>query len=251
MNAVGAKLLEAVANIMRLVPSVLLIALFALLPATPGRAFSDAELIDGFMRTVFGSEYPSWGRQAGIVKKYTQPVHVYVDDRSAGRRGPEVEAFIRTLPGLIRGLRMSVVSDPADADYRVFVIDRADYRRVVSREVYGLTASTYAPGKCLVRVVSSSAGISRSDAVIVANEGEFLFHRCMVEEILQGLGPANDDDTLAESVFNDRSTHATFTSFDRHILSMLYHPLVRAGMNERRAREVLPVVAAEIQARLR
>ena len=233
------------------IPASLLLVLLLCLPMSPARAFTDDALIDGFMRTVFGSEYPSWGRQAGIVKKYMKPVHVYVDDRSAGRRGPEVEAFIRTLPGLIRGLRISVVSDPAAANYRVFVIDRADYRRVVSREVYGLTASTYAPGKCLVRVVSSSAGISRSDAVVVASEGEFLFHRCMVEEILQGLGPVNDDDTLSESVFNDRSTHATFTSFDRHILSMLYHPLVRAGMDERRAREVLPVVAAEIRARLR
>jgi hypothetical protein len=235
---------------MRLAQSVLIAAFIALLPATPGRAFSDAELIDGFMRTVFGSEHPSWGLQSGIVKKYTKPVHVYVDDRSASGRGPEVAAFVRSLPRLIRGLRVRLVANPKDANYRVFVIDRADYRRIVSREVYGLTASTYAPGKCLVRLVSSSSGISRSDAVIVADEGDFLFQRCMVEEVLQGLGPANDDDTLGKSVFNDRSQHAEFTSFDRHILNMLYHPLVRAGMNRREAREVLPLVAAEINARL-
>jgi hypothetical protein len=235
---------------MRFARSVLIAALIVLLPATPGRAFSDAELIDGFMRTVFGSEYPSWGLQSGIVKKYTRPVHVYVDDRSATGRGPEVAAFVRSLPGLIRGLRVRLVADPRQANYRIFVIDRADYRRIVSREVYGLTASTYAPGKCLVRIVSSSAGISRSDAVIVADEGDFLFRRCMVEEVLQGLGPANDDDTLSESVFNDRSQHAEFTSFDRRILSMLYHPLVRAGMNRREAQQILPLVAAEISARL-
>ena len=104
----------------------------------------------------------------------------------------------------------------------------------MAREVYGRPTSTFAPGKCLVRVVSTSAGISRSDAVIVADEGEFLFHRCMVEEILQGLGPVNDDRSLGESVFNDMSRHATFTDFDRHILNMLYHPADRAGDDQAR-----------------
>ena len=87
--------------------------------------------------------------------------------------------------------------------------------------------------------------------MIVADEGDFLFHRCMVEEILQGLGPVNDDRSLDESVFNDRSRHATFTGFDRHILNMLYHPLIEPGMTKLEVARVLPTVAAEVQARLR
>jgi hypothetical protein len=236
---------------MRLVPTSLLAALLLVVSAMPGRAFSDAELIDGFMRTVFGSEYPTWGWQAAIVKKFAKPARVYVDDRSASRRGGEVVAFLRTLPRLIDGIKVFVVADPAAANYRIFVLDRADYRQVVSREVYGRTRSTYAPGKCLVRVVASQSGISRSDAAIVADEGEFLFRRCLVEEVLQGLGPVNDDVTLSKSVFNDRSPHATFTSFDRHILNMLYHPLVRPGMSKDQVRQVLPAVAADVRARLR
>jgi hypothetical protein len=236
---------------MRLGPTILFAALLSVLSATPGRAFNDGELIDGFMRTVFGSEYPTWGSQASMVKKFTGPVRVYIDDRSSARRGGEVAAFVRTLPRLIAGVRVFVVSDPSAANYRIFVLDRADYRLVVSREVYGRTTSTYAPGKCLVRVVSSSSGISRSDAAIVADEGEFLFRRCLVEELLQGLGPVNDDPTLAESVFNDRSEHSSFTSFDRHILNMLYHPLVRPGMSKDQVRRVLPAVAADVRARLR
>ena len=73
----------------------------------------------------------------------------------------------------------------------------------------------------------------------------------MVEEVLQGLGPVNDDPTLKQSVFNDRSRHATFTNFDRHILNMLYHPLIRPGMSKEEASVVLPRVAAEVRARLR
>lgn len=221
------------------------------LAAAPAQAFSDAALLDGFARTVFGSEYLSQNAQARRVKKFTTPIQVYIDDRSSTGRGGEVADFVRSLPSLIQGIEVSFVSKPAAANYRVYVLNRSDYRRVVSREVYGRNGSTYAPGRCLVRVVSSRTGIVRSDAAIVADEGDFLFKRCMVEEVLQGLGPVNDDVTLVESVFNDRSRHATFTSFDRHILNMLYHPLIRPGMSEGEAEQVLPQVMAEVRARLR
>jgi hypothetical protein len=72
----------------------------------------------------------------------------------------------------------------------------------------------------------------------------------MVEEVLQGLGPVNDNRSLDESVFNDRSRHSSFTSFDRHILNMLYDPRVEPGMTKMEVSRVLPEVAAEVQARL-
>jgi Protein of unknown function (DUF2927) len=239
------------ASTMRPLPLRLAVALLLCLVATPGLAFSNAELIDGFQRTVFGSEYPSAGWQSNIVKKFVKPVRVYVDDRSGMGRGAEVANFVRSLPNLIGGLDVRVVAAPAAANFRVFVVDRSDYRTIVAREVYGRPTSTFAPGKCLVRVVSTSSGIIRSDAVIVADEGDFLFRRCTVEEVLQGLGPVNDDRTLSQSVFNDRSPHSTFTSFDRHLVNMLYDPRVRPGMSEADVGRVLPAVAATVSARLR
>ena len=152
------------------------------------------------------------------------------------------------LPQLIAGLEVQIVGDPGAANYRVFVLDRAEYREVITSEVYERPTSTFAPGRCLVRVVSSMSGISRSDAVIVADEGDFLFRRCMVEEILQGLGPVNDDRSLIESVFNDQSLYSEFTLFDRHILNMLYDPRIEPGMTKLEAGRVLPDVAADIRA---
>ena len=236
---------------MRLASFSLIGALLVFGSATPGRAFTDAELIHGFNRTVFGSEYQRFGWQSRMVKKFTKPVRLFVDDRSAAYRRGEVEKFVRKLPNLIAGLAVDIVGSAEEANFRVFVIDREAYRQVVSREVYGQASSSSKPGKCLVRVVSTRSGITRSDAVIVADESDFLLHRCMVEEILQGLGPVNDDATLEESVFNDRSRHSSFTSFDRHILNMLYHPLIEPGMTRREAARVLPGVTADVQSRLR
>ncbi|HWT30011.1 MAG TPA: DUF2927 domain-containing protein [Propylenella sp.] len=226
-----------------------MLALSLAAPATPGHAVNDAALIDGFARTIFGSEFPTFGGQAHRVKKFTRPVRFYIDDRSRDRRGGQVLAFIRSLPRQISGLQASVVSDPRQANFRVFVIDRIDYRRIVMKEVYGGLSSGFAPGKCLVRVTSGRNGIERSDAVIVADEGDFLFKRCLVEEILQGLGPINDDVDLPESVFNDTSRHSSFTHFDRMLLNMLYHPRIRHGMRKDAAEALLPTVLADIRRR--
>ena len=248
MKGAGGDSADMMAAIVRL--SLKFIVALLLAVPSPARAFTDFELIDGFERTVFGSEYQSLGWQSFLVKKFAGPVRVFVDDRSASRRGPEIAAFIRTLPAEVAGLDIDIVESAAEANYRIFVVDRIAYHDVVAGEVYGRPSSSFTPGRCLVRVVSTSAGISRSDAVIVADEGDFLFHRCMVEETLQGLGPVNDDRSLDDSVFNDRSSHATFTDFDRRILNMLYHPLVEPGMTKLEARQVLPAVAADVQARL-
>lgn len=231
---------------MRLASLRLLVALLLAAAATPSHAFTQGELLNGFNHTVFGSEYLNWNWQSRLVKKFTGPVRFFIDDRSAGGRRDAVRAFLKTLPRAIAGLQATVVDDPREANFRVFIIDRADYRRVVTGEVYGRASSSFAPGKCLVRVLSGASGITRSDAVIVADEGEFLFRRCMVEEILQGLGPVNDHPSLSESVFNDRSPHATFTPFDRMLLNMLYHPAIRAGMTKVETARVLPRVLAEL-----
>ncbi len=93
-------------------------------------------------------------------------------------------------------------------------------------------------------------GIKRSAAVIVSDEGEFLFHRCLVEEVLQGLGPMNDDDTLIHSVFNDRSHHSRFTAFDQILLNMLYDPRIKPGMSTTQLQNILPLVARDARRRV-
>ncbi len=107
------------------------------------------------------------------------------------------------------------------------------------------------PGRCLVRVVSGRKGIKRSAAVIVSDEGEFLFKRCLVEELLQGLGPMNDDEQLTHSVFNDSSRHSRFTVFDQIILNMLYDPRIKPGMSMQQTRPILPLVARDARRRVR
>jgi hypothetical protein len=212
--------------------------------------YSDEDLIRGFNATVFGAEYSSWGWHTRIVKKFVKPVRIYIDNRATRDRRRAVAKFVRTLPRIIKGIDIAIVNDPAKANYIVYVVDRAAYKNVVRNEIYK-RRSMSVPGRCLVRVVSAPSGIRRSDAVIVSDEGEFLFKRCLVEEILQGLGPVNDNPSLKHSVFNDTSQHIRFTRHDRYILNMLYDKRVRSGMNQREVSEVLPAVLRDARKRVR
>ena len=215
--------------------------------AQPWR-YSDDEVSLGFNATVFGAEHGST-RNAFIVKKYTDPVRVRVVDHGSAPRAKAVAAFVGSLPRLVKGLDIRIAKPGEPANFTVHVVDKADYADTVRREVLK-TTSGRVPGRCLVKVDLGRTGIRSSTAVIVSDQGDSLFKRCMVEEILQGLGPMNDDNRLIWSVFNDRSKHAGFTVYDRAILNVLYDPRVEFGMTAREARAVLPDVLASVKRRI-
>jgi len=102
----------------------------------------------------------------------------------------------------------------------------------------------------MVRSVFSRGRISKSDALIVIDEGKELFSRCMTEEILQGLGPLKDDPSLKHSMFNDTSKFTSFRRFDRLLLNILYDKRIRPGASQSRVQNILPVVTRSVQKRI-
>ncbi|WP_319483958.1 DUF2927 domain-containing protein [uncultured Cohaesibacter sp.] len=208
---------------------VLLLA-FIVQPASAAR-LDDDEVANGFYKTVFGAEIEalSWGTQSKRVKKYVTPVKVWIENRARRNRLKTVRSFVESLPASIPGLQVRMANNSKDANFHIYVVDRDDYVRTVQEEVYN-DQTMDVPGQCIVRVLSRRSGILRSDAVIVSDQGHSIFRRCMVEEILQGLGPVNDDKSLVHSVFNDETTFDYFTQFDRLILNMLYSPDLKPGM---------------------
>jgi hypothetical protein len=213
----------------------------AVAPAAPPSVDS-AALARGFFLTVFGLEYGGHV-DAQRVKRWTGEVRFHVTDLSGAAREAPARAFLRSLPERIGNFRGRVVETPADANFEVFLVRSADFGAVVAAE---LRADAIAMGaRCLVGVTTRNGRIERSTAVIVADD-DYLFNRCLVEEVLQGLGPMNDDSRLAASVFNDTSRHTTFTDFDRALMNVLYHPLIRPGMTGSEVQRTLPAVMRDL-----
>lgn len=234
---------------LRILPALLLVFLSASPSVAAADTFSTEELMEGFQKTVFGLEYRVWGWRPYIVKKFTVPVRFYVHNLAKKNRTPTVHSFVHSIGRKIHGLTTDLASSAESANFQVYVVDRAQYEDVVRRDVYR-DARAKVPGRCLVRVISGKWGIKRSAAVIVSDEGEFLFRRCLVEELLQGLGPMNDDDRLIHSVFNDRSRHSRFTAFDQILLNMLYDDRIKPGMSTKEIKDILPLVTRDARRRV-
>lgn len=215
------------------------------------KGIADAELASGFSRTVFGLEHGGGGSWRGkVVKKFAGPVRFSVEDHSAMGRHAAVTGFIQTLPKLVAGIDARLAAPGEAVNFRVVIVDRQNYVKQVRADVWGGHGRAV-PGQCLAAMDFNRNSITRTTVVIVSDEGEALFRRCMVEEILQGLGPLNDHSSLVHSMFNDRSRFTRITAFDRAIVSMLYDPRVRHGMTMADVQPIMGDLIAAARKRVR
>lgn len=219
------------------------------------RSYSDAELIDGFDKTVFGVESAGRGSgdEARRVKKWAGPVAYRIVNLSRTDRVVAAETFIAGLNRTVRNLRL----EPAPSGSRgpgllLFLVDRADYQALIRRTVTDRREAAF-----LVRQDCSAVTggpkphvLSQALVFVIADEGDDKFRHCLVEELTQSLGPVNDHASLADSIYNDDNAVDTFTVFDWFILNMLYDERVRPGMTRREARRVLGAVIQDGRARL-
>lgn len=229
----------------------LLLALMLLAgtPALAQRLPADETLIAGFEAVVFGAEIRGAFSDTSYLKKFAGPVLFEIRNLAAIDRSGAVEGFVRQIDRQIEGLDARLAQGGERANFTVHVVDRADYARV-GREIYR-NPFYGVPGNCIVRTVFGRRGITRSDALIVSDEGDARFRRCLVEEILQGLGPLNENDAAPQSVFNDTSRITNFTPFDRVLLNMLYDPRLRPGLSQAEAEPLLPAVLGDARRRAR
>ncbi|MBH0238206.1 DUF2927 domain-containing protein [Methylobrevis albus] len=214
------------------------------------KSIADAELAAGFARTVFGLEHGGGNWRGKVVKKFAGPVRFSVEDHSSIGRHAAVTGFIRTLPKLVAGVDARLAAPGEAANFRVVIVDRKNYVKQVRADVWGGHGRAV-PGQCLAAMDFDRSSITRTTVFIVSDDGEALFRRCMVEEILQGLGPLNDHSSLVHSMFNDRSPFTRITAFDRAIVSMLYDPRVRHGMTMADVQPIMGDLIAAARKRVR
>ncbi len=72
---------------------------------------------------------------------------------------------------------------------------------------------------------------------------------CVVEEITQVMGLANDSNSVRPSIFNDSSQYFELTGHDRLLLRILYDPRLPVGMPRRDALRTAHTILREIRPR--
>lgn len=219
--------------------------------AAERKTFTDAEIIDGFFRVVFGAEFLVSG---GVdrVRKYETPIRVYADNRAKPDRRAELAAVIADIRAKIRDLDIAMVERRKDANVVVTLVRDRDVEKTI-KQFYGRTQGEKIMQSLEPQCLSGFKKderfrIQHSDIILAVDAGNFIFYDCVYEEVLQSLGPINDDDKLPWTMFNDDVQMGFFDIYDQYILNLLYHPRMRAGMSKDQVKELLPQILPEVRA---
>lgn len=213
-------------------------------------AFTDAQISEGFFKIAFGAEFNTAGR-IDRIRKYEVPVRVYADSRAKPDRRARVAAVVADIQSKIAHIDIDVVENRADANVVVTLVRDRDISRFI-RTFYGAERARQIQKSLEPQCLSGfrkddSYRIVTSDVLIAIDAGDFIFYDCIYEELLQSLGPINDDDSVPWSMFNDDVQKGFFDVYDQYLLNILYHPRVRAGMTRDEVRALLPEILPEIR----
>ena len=195
-------------------------------------AYSNDSLADLFVQLTHGLE---WGARRPNLIRYERPVVV-------GLSGPGSAAYAGFLDRYLAQLRGNAGLDIARRAgaqnlFIRFVPGNAFRRRVPSHAcVVAPGAVRWAdfrsgPGRYGSGAFERQRALTAMTVFIPDNAEPYLIRICLIEEIAQALGPANDLYGLGSSIFNDDGAHVWPTRLDYLMLRVLYAPELRTGMD--------------------
>jgi hypothetical protein len=199
----------------------------------------------------FGAEFHVGGR-VDRIRKYDGPVRVYIENRAKPDRSQQVAAVIADIARHIQHLDIAITRSRDEANMLVTLVRDRDLARTI-RSLYGRRQAQRIQYSLDPQCLSGfrkddSFRIVRSDAILAANAGEFIFYDCAYEELLQALGPINDDSSVPWTMFNDNVQKGFFDIYDQYLLNILYDRRVRPGMTRAEVRAVMPEVLPTVRA---
>jgi hypothetical protein len=198
-------------------------------------SFSNDEIKDGLFKTAFRAEL-QLGRRDERIRKFDEPVRVFVDNRGAPARTADIAAIVDDIRARVHHLDLAVTSDRKDANVVVILVPRRDFARTI-RSRYGASTAKKIQNslhpECLSGIAKDeSYRIRRAEVILPADAEEFQFYDCAFEELLQSLGLINDDSSVPWTMFNDNVQMGFFDVYDQYLVNILYDPRIRPGMTK-------------------
>jgi hypothetical protein len=215
------------------------------------KTFTDAEIVDGFLKIALGAEYPLAGR-VDRIRKFDGPVRIYIDNRGRPNRSAQVATVVADIGARVRHLDIGLVRERAGANVVLTMVRDRDLARTI-RQLYGRERARRIQRSLEPQCLSGfrkddSYRIVHADVILVVDAGDFIFYDCAYEELLQALGPINDSDSVPWTMFNDDVQMGYFGRFDQYLLNILYDPRIKPGMTHDEVRAVLPLVLPDVRA---
>jgi NAD(P)-dependent dehydrogenase (short-subunit alcohol dehydrogenase family) len=213
------------------------------------KIFTDAEIVEGFLKTAFGAEFQLAGR-VDRIRKYVTPVRVFAEGARADRKA-QLAQVVADIAKRVQHLDIAIVTNAGDANVTVKLVRDRDLTRTIAKDYGNERAKeikTSLDPQCLSGFRKNDAyEIERSNVILTVDNGDFVFFDCAYEELLQSLGPINDTSSVPWTMFNDKVSMGFFDVYDQYILNLLYDPRIRPGMTVDEVKAVLPAALADVR----
>jgi len=219
--------------------------------ATERTSFSNDEIKDGFFKTAFHAEL-QFDRPAERIRKFDEPVRVFVVNRGAPDRSAEIATIVADIHARVQNLDLAMSADRKRANLVVTLVRARDFAQTI-RSRYGEDKANQIQHslhpQCLSGIgKDQSYRIRRAEVIVPVDDGEFQFYDCAYEEVLQSLGLINDDSSVPWTMFNDDVQMGFFDVYDQYLVNILYDPRVRPGMTKDEVVRLLPDVFPTVRA---
>ena len=217
------------------------------------KTFTDAQIMDGFFKVTFGSEFRTEGPiDHDRIRKFDSPVRIFIDNRGHPDRTAQLHQVIGEIRKRIDRLDIALADSPQAANMIVTLVRDRDLGETITN-IYGREGAKKIQSKLEPQCLSGfrrdeNYRIVHAKVILVVDAGEFVFYDCAYEEILQALGPINDDNTVPWTMFNDNVQMGFFGVYDQYLLNILYHERMRPGMTRQEARALLHEILPQVRA---
>jgi hypothetical protein len=219
--------------------------------AVERKTFTDAQIAGGFFKIAFGAEFHVAGR-VDRIRKYAVPVRVYVESLATPDRRQQVAEVVADIRSRIKHLDIAISEERESANVVVTLVRDRDLAKTI-RALYGRDRARQIQRSLEPQCLSGfrkdpEFRIIKSDVLLVVDSGDFIFYDCVYEELLQALGPINDDPTVPWSMFNDNVRMGFFDVYDQYLLNILYDPRIQPGMTRQEVKALLPQILPDVRA---
>jgi hypothetical protein len=213
--------------------------------------FTDEEILDGFFKTAFGAELQLDPR-APRIRKFDEPVRVFVVNYGGADRRNKIAAVVAEIRGRVNHLDIAMTADRRAANLVVRLVPKRNFKQTIN-SLYGPERSRRIQQslnpQCLSGIgKDASYRIRRAEVLLPVDADEFSFSDCAYEELLQALGPINDDASVPWTMFNDEVQMGFFDVYDQYLLNILYDPRVRPGMTKDEVAQLAPEIMPAVRA---
>ena len=181
------------------------------------------DVITYFNEVCLDAEYVTSG-DPSRVQKWNSPIRYYIFGTPTAEDLQQLEKFCDWLNNVEGFPGISLIDNQYDANLKIYFCDSDTMLQILGNPFYGNDAG--------VTFWYDNDMIYDASICIRSDLTQYLRNSVILEEIYNGLGPVQDTVLREDSIiYSNYSEPQELTAVDELILTLLYHPEIKYGMN--------------------